>query len=173
MKVLDDLLDQVQEEHMVKILAYKGTDKYSWIIRLFTKGKYDHVAFLLPTGHIADSRPKGFDLYLSHAMKHCQCDIYKIKAPLHQHEKLKSIIRHNAGMWEYDWPGVVGYGLAKIFDLKKYWHSKTRLFCSEAVITFLRQAGIKIYAGYEPNEIDPGKLMEHDIFEYQETIDIP
>jgi len=157
----------------IRIIAYKGTNKFGLLVRLFTLGKYDHVAFLMPEGTQADSRRSGFNIYPTHETWNCEADIFDIRMTEEQNGALDCVIRKNAGQWKYDWPGVVGYGFAKLFDLKRYYHSKNRLFCSEAIITFLRQVGVDIYNGYKPHEISPHKLMKNiRIFRYAFTTKI-
>ena len=145
---------------MIRIIGYRGIKKRSWLIRIFTRKKHDHVGFLLDDGRVADARIKGgFDIYTEHNQTNAIVDIYALDIIEEQHKLLRNLILEHAGRHDYDLAGVTGYALSKIFDRKSF-QSRRRWFCSEAVVILLRLAGVIIFDGYHPHQISPGKLLK-------------
>lgn len=149
---------------MVEVLGYSAHNKKAWFIKLFTRKKYDHVAFRINGTQIVDSRPShGFNIYNSHNPSNALVDVFSINMTQQEMKNLETAIYAHVGKHPFDFVGIGGYFFSKVLDIRVR-HSHARWFCSEAIIECIRMAGAMIFSGYEACDISPGKLLKDKMF---------
>ena len=149
---------------MVELLGYSAHNKKAWFIRLFTRKKYDHVAFKINSTQIIDARPcNGFNSYNSHQPKNALVDVFSLNLNSVDMADLERVIATHLGQHPYDFVGIGGYVFGKIFD-KRIRHNRKNWFCSEAIVECIRRAGCVIFPGYNACDISPGKLLQDKMF---------
>lgn len=134
------------------ILLYSGRGLFSWLIKLKTGKRYSHCEIYI--GHdyaIASRDGKGVGIYRLRKE-----DLTAILRPLDR-------VNFRSGMhwfWEkangqkYDWLGLFNFWIAK-------WqgHENNRMFCSEFIVRWFREAEHALF----PKEVDADGVSPGDL----------
>lgn len=158
----------------IKVIFYQGKSWIDWLIRLFTKSKYSHVAIVYFHQHtnieedsftLIEAHPKkGVIMRLNtHSYNNCKADIYNLKCNRDDARKIWDYCVSKIGKI-YDYAGFLSFVIPGL----KQW--KAAYFCSELITEAFGRIG------YIPNEeaykTTPKELSKERILKYSHSINI-
>ena len=135
------------QKRKIKIVFKKGTDFYSFLIRLFTGGHYTHCGIVIDDILYQAQTLKG--VYCENWIPNFNWTVKNIDVEILFGNKAKNFLKSEIGCG-YDWFGVLHFVLPFLKPSKKRW------FCSELAAETLVKAGFlskKKVSFYSPQSL--------------------
>lgn len=129
------------------LVFVRGNSPISYLVRLFDKGKFSHIAVAVSPTHIIEAE-YSTKVRIS-KMEYEDFEIVDLGLTKEQRDAITHEAIQCVGQW-YDYLQILGY----VFSPKTFWGSPNSFICSELAYKLLNSVGIKIGNEFtKPNEM--------------------
>lgn len=132
------------------VLLFRGKGLLSLAIRWQTRGKYSHVAILLPDGRVIEAWPgQGVRLRQMSAEDWDDVDVFRVKGMTEAQWRVAIDYLHSRLGAKYDWWGVIR------FISRRHMPDNDHEFCSEVAFDAIALGGVRLLERITGDEVSP------------------